>query len=243
MERLWLVALMVLWAVFLFGGFAFGKVDSERIRRMPAWTRMASSFTLVIAAWSFTWLYREANDSAFALLIAVGMTLGFIGDLYMARLLPMKDYILGGIGAFGLGHIAYIAAQINIGQVHIIFQRSLSWMPLLVWLLIGAAGWYIVVYRTPNRTPLHYAALPYALLLATTAGLATVLATQSSLFSPLAIGTALFLASDLILAARLFNNVHFYLIDDVVWLLYGPAQMLIIYSIGSALVLPDLTLL
>ena len=51
----------------------------------------------------------------------------------------------------------------------------------------------------------------------------------------LAIGGALFLLSDLILAARLFNEVHFPLIGDVIWLTYGPAQMLIVYSVGSAL--------
>jgi uncharacterized membrane protein YhhN len=201
---------------------------------------MASSLTLVIAAWSFTGLYWDTNDRTIALLIAVGMTLGFIGDLFMSRLLPMRDYVLGGIGAFGLGHIAYIAAQINVGQIYGLFQSGTSWMPFLIWLIVGFVGWYVVVYRTLNRTALHYAALPYTLLLASTAGLATVLASQDPGFTPLAVGTALFLASDLILAARLFNNLHFYLIDDVVWLLYGPAQMLIVYSIGSAVTLPDL---
>jgi hypothetical protein len=82
---------------------------------------------------------------------------------------------------------------------------------------------------------LHYAALPYALLLSSTAGFATGLALNSGLFIPLALGCALFLLSDLIIAARLFNGVYFRLIDDVVWLTYGPAQMLIVYSVGAAM--------
>ena len=52
-----------------------------------------------------------------------------------------------------------------------------------------------------------------------------------------AVGAALFLASDLILAAQLFNDLRFPLISDVVWLTYGPAQMLIVYSAGTALAL------
>lgn len=51
---------------------------------------------------------------------------------------------------------------------------------------------------------------------------------------PLAPGGALFLLSDLILAGDMFSGLFFPLIGDVVWLTYGPAQMLIIYSIGTA---------
>jgi hypothetical protein len=86
-------------------------------------------------------------------------------------------------------------------------------------------------------TLLHWAALPYALLLASTAGFATGLALQDSTFLLLALGAALFLLSDLILAAQLFNHLQFPLIGDVIWLTYGPAQMLIVYTLGRALLL------
>ena len=75
----------------------------------------------------------------------------------------------------------------------------------------------------------------YDPFLASSAGFATGLALNLSLFIPLAIGCALFLLSDLILAAQLFAGLSFPLIGDVVWLTYGPAQMLIVYSIGAAL--------
>jgi hypothetical protein len=163
------------------------------------------------------------------------MTLGFIGDLFMADLIPVRDHVLDGIVAFGLGHIAYIIAFLTFGDqvgLNVSATRFGAW---IIWFLIGVVGWYIVVFRGQKPTPLHYAALPYALLLASTAGFATGLALQNSTFIPLAIGTALFLLSDLILAAQLFNNLRFYLISDVVWLTYGPAQMLIVYAVGSAL--------
>jgi hypothetical protein len=79
------------------------------------------------------------------------------------------------------------------------------------------------------------AALLYALLLAGTAGVATGLALQTPAFIPVAVGAALFLASDLILAGELFNGLSFPLIGDVVWLTYGPAQALIVYGTALAL--------
>jgi len=235
MDRLWLIALLVLWGVLLFGGFLFGHLDPERIRRMPAWTRMASSLALVIAAWSAYIFARETEAGSYALLIALGMSFGFIGDLLMARWLSLKNHVIGGIAAFGLGHIAYIAALVSYGNQAGLDARAPRWGALAVWLVAGVIGWYVVVLRNHKPTLLHRAALPYTLLLSSTAGFAAGLALQSSAFMPLALGAALFLLSDLILAARLFNNLRFYLIDDVVWLLYGPAQMLIVYSVGSAL--------
>lgn len=50
----------------------------------------------------------------------------------------------------------------------------------------------------------------------------------------LALGGALFLLSDLILAGDMFSDLFFRLIGDVVWLTYGPGQMLIVYSVGAA---------
>lgn len=234
----WLTGLLLLWAALLFGGFIFGKSHDGGRHRMPTWTRMASSLTLVVAAWSW-FLVIAANRfyqdvSIISLLVAVGMTLGFIGDLFMAGLIPVKNNVLGGIGSFGLGHIIYIAAFLLIGQS--LTLSVLHWGALIVWWLTGLVGWYFVVFRGQKATPLHYAALPYALLLSSTAGFATMLAVAfPSLFVTLAVGAALFLISDLILAAQLFNGLHFPLIGDVVWLTYGPAQMLIVYSMIGAL--------
>ncbi|MGB0388231.1 MAG: lysoplasmalogenase [Ardenticatenaceae bacterium] len=228
-QQLWLLALWLLWAVLLFGGFFFGKPHAQNSRRMPTWTRISSSFTLVVAAWSW---YVFSFDE-FALLIAIGMTLGFVGDLFMAELLPLKNNVMGGIAAFGLGHIAYIAGILSIGRQLELNDASTQWNALAIWLLIGVLGWYIVVFRGQTATILHRAALPYALLLATTTGLATALALEASAFVWLAIGAALFLLSDLILAAQLFNGLHFRLISDVVWLTYGPGQMMIVYSVAK----------
>jgi len=224
-----LLGLLVLWAIFLFGGFLFGKRNAEGTRRM------ASSLTLVVAAWFWYAFTRETSVSGYALLIAVGMTLGFLGDLFLAPVFPIAQPVLAGIAAFGLGHVAYLVALVTFANARGLNAPGPRWIALAIWLLIGAAGWYLVVFRRQKATVLHWAALPYALLLASLAGVATGLALQSAPFVPLAVGAALFLLSDLILAGELFAGLSFPLIGDVIWLTYGPAQALIVYSVASAL--------
>ncbi|MCB8943891.1 MAG: lysoplasmalogenase [Ardenticatenaceae bacterium] len=224
-QQYWLIGLLILWAVFLFGGFIFGSGE----RRMPTWTRMVSSAVLVIAAWS----WFVVNRGNFSLLLALGMTLGFVGDLWLAGVLPFGRSVIGGIVAFGIGHIFYISAILTFANQHKLNAPGARWLALAGWLLIGLIGWYVVVFRGQEVTMLHWAALPYALLLASTAGLATGLALQSSHFVPMALGAALFLLSDLILAGELFSGLQFPLIGDVIWLTYGPGQALIVYAASA----------
>ncbi|MEZ4519952.1 MAG: lysoplasmalogenase [Chloroflexota bacterium] len=232
-QRYWLIGLLIVWAILLFGGFIIGTGDPAR--RMPTWTRMASSATLVVAAYSWYLFSRGTAGSGYALLIAVGMTFGFIGDLWLAGLLPGGRNVIGGIVAFGIGHIFYIIAFLRFSNETGLDDPMKRWGSLLIWLLIGALGWYFIVFRGQEPSIVTWVALPYALLLASTAGLATGMGLQDSHFIPLAIGAALFLLSDLILAGELFAGLSFPLIGDVIWLTYGPAQMLIVYSIGYAL--------
>src|SRR5947209_13907113 len=88
-QRLWLLALLLLWACLLFGGFVFGSANARRNRRMPTWTRMTSSFTLVLAAWSWYVFTLYSPLAWYSLFIAIGMTLGSLGDLFFARVLPL----------------------------------------------------------------------------------------------------------------------------------------------------------
>ena len=233
-QRWWLLALWLLWAALLFGGFLFGRGDGVEPRRMPVWTRMVSSLALVLAAWSFFAFVRESAIAFYALFIAAGMSLGFLGDLFMAEVAPAPNRVMAGIAAFGLGHVFYIAALIGFGNRFGLDDPVARWTAWAAWLFIGAIGWWLVVFRGQEAGALHWAALPYALLLASTAGFAAGLALQAPALTPLALGAALFLLSDLILAGQLFSGLSFPLIGDVVWLTYGPGQMLIVYSVYIA---------
>jgi len=236
-----LVGLFVLWALLLFGGFAFGPTTSDRTRRMPTWTRMGSSLTLVGIAWLWYSFTRQSPIGTYALLIAVGMTCGCLGDLFLAGVIPLSEPVLGGMLAFGLGHVAYLIVAIVLGNYFGLAAPLPRFGMLAVWLLIGVAGWYVLIFRGHKPSTLHWAAQPYALLLASVAGLFCGLALQSVAFAPAAIGAALFLVSDLILANQLFNGRTFPLAGDVIWLTYGPGQALIVASVASALQVAHLT--
>lgn len=232
-QNLFFALAAVIWAVLLFGGFVFGKPTTDHARRMPRWTRMASSFTLVIVAWCVVIFSNNNNTHHPAhTWFAVGMTLGFIGDLFMARLILKGDnFIIGGIGAFALGHIAYINAMSQLADPTV----TPVWAALGAWLIAGAIGWAVVVFPVVPRTIVHYAALPYTLLLAATPGVATALALSNqpnqSVFVIIALGGALFLASDFLIALEIFRKFHFRWINDWIWFTYGPAQALIVYSV------------
>lgn len=236
-QRAWLIGLLIVWAALLFGELAARKLQRGRADRMPAQTRLLSSAALVGAGWSWALFSRNTVAANYAAWIATGMTLGCLGDLLMARLLPVRDYVLAGMAAFGLGHVAYITAGLGFAAAHGFHAAGLRFGAWGVWLFIGVLGWYLAVLRGQARTALHWVALPYALLLASTTGVATGLALQAAAFWPLAVGAALFLFSDLILAARLFAGAQIPHGDDVIWLTYGPGQMLIVYSSAAALAL------
>jgi hypothetical protein len=233
-EQLWLLALLAVWAGLLFGGFIVGKMNEDETHRIPTRARMGSSIALVVAGWSWWIIAQDSDWQQLALFIAIGMSFGFLGDLFMAGLIPIgENAVLGGIGAFGIGHIAYIIGLVGHGNDYGLDDSTKRWGALVVWLIIGAVMWFLVVYRgAKEREFVHMAALPYALLLAATTAFATGLALQSGTFTLLAVGGALFLLSDLILAAQLFNELHFRAIGDVVWLIYGPGQMLIVYAVA-----------
>ncbi len=227
------IALWLLWAFLLFGGFVFGSSSDDPTHRMPTWTRMGSSVALVLAAWAWFALAQRGDARAatrFSLFVALGMTAGLAGDLVLAGLLPGERNVLAGIAAFGVGHVLYIAAILHWAGRCGFDRTAPRWAAFAAWWAVGAFAWYLVVLRGQDATVLHWAALPYALLLAGTCGAATGVAAQTRAFAPMAVGAALFLASDLILAAQLFNDLDFALIGDVIWLTYGPGQMLIVYT-------------
>jgi hypothetical protein len=210
-------------ALLLVGGFLFGRLNAEQTRRMPAWTRLGCSGLLVLA--SVLWWSATGWGVAPALFIMTGMLLGFLGDVSLAKVLPLRHATLWGLGFFAAGHIAYLNAIYRWSHATTL-PTVLVWA---AWWLVSVGLWYLIVRGRP-KTALHYAALPYALLLATTVGCAMGLALQDPKFIPLAVGAALFWLSDLLLAAQLLRGTHFRLISDVVWFLYAPGQMLIVLT-------------
>lgn len=223
----WLLALWLLWAGLLGGGFVWGRPTAAKPQRMPLWTRIGSSMVLVIIAIT---LAATGRETAYLWLITLGMGLGLVGDLFMARLLPLRKAEMGGMAAFGLGHIVYLVALIGFNPVENLAGRPLFWLGWLAWLLLGGVGWYLIVWRGQTAGLLPKLALPYALLLASTAGAGTGAGLVDGRFLPFALGGALFLFSDLLIALRLFRHNQNPWLNDLIWLTYGPAQALIIFT-------------
>jgi uncharacterized membrane protein YhhN len=229
------VVLWLMWAGLLTAAMFLGIAEGHG-GAGPTTLRMGSSVVLVVAGWWAFARWRTSAVGGFALAIAVGMTLGAIGDFFNAGLLdfvPLPDATLGGIISFGLGHVAYIVGCIQLDVRTGLTDRRAMTMAVVGWQLVGLAAWYGVVMLGTERRPLVWPALPYSLLLAGTAGVTAGLAIQEGRLLLLAIGAGLFLASDLILAFELFRGSFAY--DTVcVWLTYGPGQMLIVFSILAA---------
>lgn len=235
LQRGILWGLLSLWAGLLFGGVMLGHTNEDRTRWMPTWTRIGASLSLVVFAWVLWVCVYQTHHHHLVFWLAVGMTFGCLGDVFMAQLLPLKDYVLGGMGAFGMGHIAYIIGVLSAQSTYGLDNPLQLLISLLLWGVIGSSFWYVMVYRGSEQTILHWVALPYALLLSSTAGVAMGLALQDVHFVLMVIGAVLFLLSDLILATELFNGARWAYIGDVVWLTYSPGQMLIVAGLFLSL--------
>jgi len=217
-------------AALLLLGLLFGKRDAKGTNRIPLPARMLSS-TLVLACALL--LRRESTDPGRrrqAGLVAAGMANGFLGDLVMAEVIRPPEHVLCGMLAFGAGHMCYMRAFLD-QEVAARSQRG-RWAWLSAAWAVALVGWQLLA-RNPKLSPaLNYSALAYALLLSSMSGLAADLAARDRRFTPVAIGGGLFLASDMILASRLFRGTHFSQIGDVVWLTYISGQALIVGGIG-----------
>ncbi len=230
------IGLWLVWLALLAGAMISGNLLERHGGAWPTAARMGSSVVLVITAWWAWTLWRGDMVGKFALAIAIGMTLGTVGDFFNARLLnfvPLPDPVLGGIAAFGLGHIAYIAGCVYLARRTGLTNRMAMAIGIVGWQLVALGGWYYVAMLGDEARALVWPALPYSLLLAGTAGITAGLALQEAKLFPLALGGALFLLSDLILAFGMFRG-SFPHSTEAVWLTYGPGQMLIVFSILSA---------
>jgi uncharacterized membrane protein YhhN len=192
---------------------------------------MGSSLALVVIG-ILAWLQVGESSRRYALLITIGMFLGTVGDFFNANLLtfiPKIQPTLGAIIAFGIGHVVYMKGMSEVLKSIAELKSFKVIISILFWQVVAVVGWYTVVYMAPEPTPLLWPALGYTMLLAGTAGLATAMAMHRRPVWPLALGAALFLISDLILAVGLFRG-SFPFRSEAVWLTYGPGQMLIVAS-------------
>jgi hypothetical protein len=231
-----------LWATTLIGGTLLLLRNGDSLpwpaRTILLVSHLGSSLWLVAVAWVWFLGFSRSSAANTVALFLGGIVLGTLGDFFNAgalqELVPLPDPTFGGIAAFALGHICYIAGCLRVARRLTFRSRAQFWGPIVFWQVFALVAWYLVVFCGTRGAPgvLVWAALPYSLLLAGVTGLTSSLALADRRFIALAIGGVLFLASDLILAFEMFRG-EFPNATHAVWLTYGPAQMLIVYSLGA----------
>jgi hypothetical protein len=239
--RVILYGLLALWAGLLLLGLALGKPDPDKARRLPLGARMGLSVTLVIAA--LVWWRAGTSQTplaSYGLRVFIGVSLGFLGDLFMAGLIvPKPKNVIFGILSFGAGHIAYCTAFVQAARVLDLAPGQAGAIAFVMVLLGGVALWLAAVRNPAQGTVMNAGTLSYSLLLTSMGATAMMLALGSGAFVPLAVGGLLFITSDLILGSQIMRGTHFRSIGDVIWVTYTVAQMLIVYSSSAALHLLD----
>jgi len=149
---------------------------------------------LLILIARFHWI---ANRSAYARWIVIGLMFSFVGDVL---LIWPDHYFLPGLAAFLLTHVTYLIAFTRDRRFP---ARFSIWLAYLAF----AAAFYTLLFAT-LPSGLRLPVLLYAAVLSTMAGQAmgNFLELQAPPSQRAAVGTLLFLLSDLLLAFDRFRR-------------------------------------
>jgi len=214
--------------VILVVAFIFGHYNADRTRRTIKPLRLSTSWILAVCAW-IIWA-ASTTLRAPALFIALGMTFGALGDLVLADVVPLPKRMISGILVFSIGHIGYIAGFSQTARLLGLndpFAGSLVWVAFVI---AAAFLWFFLIYNPAKSRVLNFGSLFYGWLIAVMAGTAAALALSDPRFTLTALGGALFLISDIILGNRELRDNGWFLVHDVVWVLYIAGQALIVLT-------------
>lgn len=226
--RITLALLFFAWMVFLPVNVVTGLL--LEMTWLARWWFLSST-VLCLTAWTVWAAGRGRPLCGFALGIAAGMTLGMLADMYgiAPRAWRFAETMTVIMPLFSLGHVAYIGGCLH-AAVRLDLKNRSTWaVSLGLWLLVGSAAWYLATRDATQHVGLRWPSLGYTVLLASTAGAMTALAVHNRRFAALALGGALFLASDVVLAIHVFYDAPRYVLTTA-WSIYGTGQMLIVFG-------------
>jgi hypothetical protein len=231
-----LYALFGLEIALLTGGLIFGELNEEQTGRLPRPLRMLLSALLVVAAF-LGWQAgaKETAVQTFAALIFLGTAAGFVGDLIMARLVPVPNRLILGMVAFGIGHLFYVAAFLHLARKSAFTGIRMPIVVLAAVLGFCCWAWYAWVRKPGGSKAINVGSLLYGLLFGVMAAVAIALAIHDAHYISLAAGALLFMASDLILGNWVIRGHFWKSVNDVIWVTYVSGQLLIVYSVAAAL--------
>jgi uncharacterized membrane protein YhhN len=230
-----LYVLFGLETALLVAGLLLGRLNEEDTSRLPRPLRMLLSATLVLAAfvgWQAT--TDGATVQCYAILIFLGMADAFVGDLIMARLIPVPARLIFGMMAFGITHLLYAAAFLYLARRLAFIEASQLAVILLSVLAFCSWAWYTQVRNPAGSSALNIGSLVYGWVIGVMTALAVNLATHDAHFIALAAGAVLFLTSDFILGSWQIRGRGWKSVNDAIWTTYVGGQLLIVYSVAAA---------
>ena len=199
--------------------------------RLPRPIRMFLSASLVLAA-CVIWNATSGERAPYAQYVFFGMLASCVGDLIMARLIPLPSRLIGGMTAFGIAHILYVTAYVQtLRASHIAVVNSGLWAGLILYGLATLAGWAMLIRNPDKATPLNIGALAYGFLVGGMAAVALALATGlGGGWWLAALGGLIFVISDLLIGVTDIGGMQLHNANDWIWLTYVAGQMGIIYA-------------
>jgi len=165
-----------------------------------------------------------ALGSSFCQLVLVGLVFCFAGDVFLISRAPRAFLI--GMGAFALGHLAYIGAFTAIGTP----LTSMTTIPVI---LMGLMVFLSLRWLWPNLGSFRYPVTIYSLIIGVMviASIQTGAPSSASPYWPVALGAVGFAISDIAVARDQFVRREFF---NRLWglPLYYAAQMLLAASVA-----------
>ena len=193
--------------------------------------RMLLSALLLVAAFVVSQTSGRLLE-VYSQWVFFGMVASFVGDLIMARLIPLPNRLIGGMLAFGLAHALYIMAYIQtIGALDAAVLNTGFWLGIGFYGVVSIVGWFILI-RNPNKSAsINLGALVYGTWIGLMASFALALAVViGGAFWVTALGGLLFIVSDFIIGVTDIRGLQMKNANDWIWLTYVAGQMGIIYA-------------
>ena len=183
--------------------------------------RRTAAKTLAVALLALLAVLEDGSP-----LLAAALALSAIGDAFLSR--DGEQAFLAGLACFLVAHLVYVALFALSGQGFGIIAQEF-WRPLAGALMIAATAFLLFRLRTAVDGPMRNAVTAYA---------AAILAMGlSALTVPgpwVALGAALFMASDALLGTERFllagNGETRRTLRHVIWVLYYTAQLMIVLA-------------
>jgi len=151
-----------------------------------------------------------------AWLPAAGLLLSAIGDV----LLELDGWFVGGMAAFGMAHLCYLAAFAGWIRSEGINRKAWPWAVLVVAVSAGLGVWFM-----PGMGDLLWPALAYQLIIS--GMVITAVLSKAPLGARL--GAVAFMASDSLIAVGKF--AHLGVPIGSVWVTYAGAQILLAWAL------------